>query len=295
MVLSSNWLSLQSSNDSAGTKKKVRAKGGEKKRTGKKERVSKADSAVKPSAQDLQKKAKTTTGSKLMDMVANMTREIAKVEQERLKEKGSSLALVAEDGHESVLKQRLNEDVAKKPSSRTNEVGKYVSMDCEFVGVGPEGKDSALARVSIVNFYGNVVLDLFVRPKEPVTDWRTWVSGIKPHHMANAVTQEECQKQVEKVLRGRILVGHSVHHDLTALMLSHPRRMIRDTSRHIPFRQQYSEGKTPSLKKLTKEVLNLEIQEGEHSSIEDARATMLLYKSDKLEFEKLHKKQFGGA
>ncbi|QEU61465.1 Rex4 [Kluyveromyces lactis] len=287
MVLSSNWLSLQKSTDSDSVNKN---KGGKKTKSNSKKRTV----SVNKDKQHVDKKKKNGTGSKIMDMVANMNKEIAKVEQERMKNNhADGQTINSDDGFESVLKQKLNEDVAKKSLSRTNEVGKYVSMDCEFVGVGPDGKDSALARVSIVNYYGNVVLDLFVRPKEPVTDWRTWVSGIKPHHMANAVTQEDCQKQVSNVLKGRILVGHSVHHDLTALMLSHPRRMIRDTSRHMPFRQKYSEGKTPSLKKLTKEILQLDIQDGEHSSIEDARATMLLYKSDKLEFEKLHNKQFG--
>jgi len=51
-------------------------------------------------------------------------------------------------------------------------------MDCEMVGVGPEGKESVLARVSIVNYYGNVILDKFVLPREKVVDYRTHVSGI---------------------------------------------------------------------------------------------------------------------
>lgn len=48
-----------------------------------------------------------------------------------------------------------------------------------MVGVGPEGSESVLARVSIVNFHGAVVLDRFVRPREKVTDYRTWVSGVR--------------------------------------------------------------------------------------------------------------------
>ena len=48
-----------------------------------------------------------------------------------------------------------------------------------MVGVGPEGSESTLARVSIVNYHGVVMLDQFVRPREKVTDYRTWVSGIR--------------------------------------------------------------------------------------------------------------------
>lgn len=53
-----------------------------------------------------------------------------------------------------------------------------------MVGVGgAENERSALARVSIVNFHGHLVMDTFVKPKEPVTDWRTWVSGVSPASM----------------------------------------------------------------------------------------------------------------
>jgi hypothetical protein len=54
-----------------------------------------------------------------------------------------------------------------------------------MVGVGPFGLESVLARVTVVNFVGDVVLDEFVLPQEPVTDWRTPVSGVRKEDMAN--------------------------------------------------------------------------------------------------------------
>jgi RNA exonuclease 4 len=78
--------------------------------------------------------------------------------------------------------------LAPEAGSKT-EVGKYIAMDCEMVGVGEgDHENSALARVSIVNFHGHCVLDCFVKPKEKVTDWRTWVSGVSPKDMANGIT-----------------------------------------------------------------------------------------------------------
>lgn len=41
-----------------------------------------------------------------------------------------------------------------------------------MVGTGPNGSVSALARVCLVNGAGAVLLDTFVRPNEPVTDYR---------------------------------------------------------------------------------------------------------------------------
>ena len=56
---------------------------------------------------------------------------------------------------------------------------KHLAMDCEMVGVGPGGKESALALVAIVNSLGSVVYRSYVAPRERVVDYRTAVSGIK--------------------------------------------------------------------------------------------------------------------
>lgn len=171
------------------------------------------------------------------------------------------------------------------------EIGKYVGIDCEMVGVGGDEDRSVLARVSIVNFHGTQVYDSFVRPEEFVTDWRTHVSGISPKHMATARSFKEVQVEVEKILKDRIIIGHAVKNDMEVMMLTHPKKDIRDTSKFSGFRK-YSAGRSPSLKKLAKEVLGVDIQEGEHSSIEDARATMLLFRRYKSAFDIEHAARF---
>ena len=185
------------------------------------------------------------------------------------------------------------EDTINEGLSSTVEAGKFIAIDCEMVGVGPTpDTDSALARISIVNYHGHQVYDSFVQPKEAVTDYRTFVSGITPQLLQSARTFENVQADVAKLLDGKILVGHAIKHDLDALLLSYPKRDIRDTSRHLAYRQ-LAGGKTPSLKKLAREVLGVDIQGGQHSSIEDARATMMLFRREKAGFEKEHMKKFG--
>lgn len=93
-----------------------------------------------------------------------------------------------------------------------------------MVGVGPPitndrgeiDTESSLARVSLVNFHGQIVLDTFVKQKEKVTDYRTAVSGVRPADLVgkNALLFEEVQKKVADILKGRCLVGHAVHNDL---------------------------------------------------------------------------------
>jgi RNA exonuclease 4 len=172
------------------------------------------------------------------------------------------------------------------------ELGKYLAIDCEMVGVGADGYESALARVSIVDFHGRQVYDSYVRPRERVTDWRTHVSGIAPKHMHAARTFDDVQKQVAELMKGRILVGHDLKHDLQALMLEHPSKLIRDTARFSGFRK-YGHGPKPALRVLAKEILDVEIQTGQHSSIEDARVSMLLFRRHKPGFDVEHANKFG--
>jgi RNA exonuclease 4 len=171
------------------------------------------------------------------------------------------------------------------------QLGKYVAIDCEMVGVGEGGHDDALARVSVVDFHGRQVYDSFVKPRERVVDWRTHVSGVAPRHMKTARGFEEVQREVAELLKGRIVVGHDVKHDLRVLELDHPGKMIRDTAKFSGFRK-YGNGPKPALRVLAKEILGVEIQTGQHSSIEDARVAMLLFRKHKPAFDVEHANRY---
>jgi RNA exonuclease 4 len=180
----------------------------------------------------------------------------------------------------------------------THKVGKYIALDCEMVGVGaaPDYSDSLLARVSVVNFHGEQLYDSYVQPPPGIVvgDYRTQWSGIKPEHLREGVARPfaEVQREISSLLDGRVLVGHAVRNDLAVLMLSHPKRDVRDTARHAAFRVA-SKGKAPALRNLAKEELGWTIQTGEHSSLEDARATMMLFRKEKKAFEEENRRKFG--
>jgi RNA exonuclease 4 len=69
--------------------------------------------------------------------------------------------------------------------AKDRQPGPCIALDCEMVGVGPMGRESTLARVSVVNYFGAVLMDEFVRQKEQVTDWRTQWSGVRARDMIN--------------------------------------------------------------------------------------------------------------
>ena len=166
---------------------------------------------------------------------------------------------------------------------------KALALDCEMVGVGAGGSKSALARATLVNSFGNVVYDEYVRPMERIVDYRTHISGIRPKHMNKAKDFSIVQKDIAELITGRVLVGHALHHDLKVLLLGHPKKDIRDTSEYEVFRR---EGKRRSLKDLAAQELSVKIQQQEHCPIEDARAAMFIYKKHKKSWEKNKKEQF---
>lgn len=125
--------------------------------------------------------------------------------------------------------------VVKK--NNQNRITKFLAMDCEMVGVGYDGNDHMLARVSIVNKFGDCIYDKFVKAREEVKDYRTEISGVRKEDLLNGEDFTVVQKEVSELLKGRILVGHSLKNDLSVLFLSHPKRNIRDTSRYKPFRK----------------------------------------------------------
>lgn len=147
-----------------------------------------------------------------------------------------------------------------------------LAIDCEMVECYHH--KSVLARVSIVNLFGHPILDRYVAPPAKVTDYRTRWSGIRRQDLVNAPDFDSVQKEVAELIKNRIVVGHSVKNDFEVLKLNHPADMIRDTSVYFKYLFQ---GKTPSLKKLSETVLGLNIQKGEHDSVQDAQATMKLY------------------
>ncbi|XP_070692256.1 interferon-stimulated 20 kDa exonuclease-like 2 [Pempheris klunzingeri] len=167
---------------------------------------------------------------------------------------------------------------------------KYLAIDCEMVGTGPKGSISQLARCSIVSYDGDVVYDKFINPSVPVTDYRTRWSGIQRRDLVNATPYCEARNEILRLLMGKVVIGHAVHNDFKVLGYTHPAAFTRDTSQ-IPLlnlKAGFAVNECASLKRLTKAILNKDIQTGKkgHSSVEDARATMELYKLVEEEWER---------
>ena len=167
-----------------------------------------------------------------------------------------------------------------------------------MVGVGWAGRQSALARVSLVDWHGNVVLDEYVKPDEEVTDYRTYVSGITPQHLQDAThTVATIRPIVADLLRDRVLVGHALKNDLHILQLHHPWYDIRDTAKYEPFMQVRFDDGVLWPRKLRDLIAARQIdikgsdgqsfQQGQHCSVLDAIAALKLYQTVRIKWEKV--------
>ena len=156
-----------------------------------------------------------------------------------------------------------------------------LALDCEMIGTGSGGLHSILARVSLVNSHLEPVYDSFVQPSDAVTDYRTHVSGITAESLREAPPFAVVQREVASIIKGRVLVGHGLGGDMQVLCLGHPRWLLRDTAHCkliCPVRPL-------GLKRLMADKFGVEVQEGEHDSVEDARCAMRLYLLVQAEWE----------
>ncbi|XP_056137981.1 apoptosis-enhancing nuclease [Lampris incognitus] len=164
-----------------------------------------------------------------------------------------------------------------------------VALDCEMVGTGLGGRCSELARCSILDYHGNILYDKYIRPCQPVTDYRTRWSGIQRHHLQNAVPFTEAREEILGILEGKVVVGHSIYNDFRALDYFHPSHMVRDTSatRLLSRLAGFPPERCASLKILASRLLDRRIQDGKkgHCSVQDAQAALDLYKLVEVDWE----------
>lgn len=154
---------------------------------------------------------------------------------------------------------------------------RVIAIDCEMVE--GESVEHMLARVSLVDYEGRIVYDVYVKPREEVKDYRTSITGITKEVLRRKGEDfDTVRRKVVELLRNKLVVGHAVHHDFQALDLEQPaRNTIRDTCTFSELRPP-NRKQTPSLRLLAEYWLDKSVQGGSHSSVEDARTAMMLYK-----------------
>ncbi|KAI0932515.1 hypothetical protein AcW2_001121 [Taiwanofungus camphoratus] len=115
--------------------------------------------------------------------------------------------------------------------------GKYVAVAAQVVYYGIISRLPMVARVTMSDYRGAVILDTFVRPTQPISDYRTAETGLQPVILASAPTFIDVQRQVAALIKDKILIGYSLWHFLSVMGLSHPAIDTRDVALFMAFRR----------------------------------------------------------
>jgi len=174
-----------------------------------------------------------------------------------------------------------------------------VAIDCEFVCVqeplmetNEETKEEVvvrparlvLARVSVVRGEGPMMgvpfIDDYIATSEPVVDYLTRFSGLSPGDLDRSIsthyltTMKHAYVKLRALIeRGVTFIGHGLKKDFQMLNLFVPATQIFDTVDLFSLPNQ----RKLSLRFLAVHLLQTDIQQQTHDSIEDARTALQLY------------------
>jgi DNA polymerase III epsilon subunit-like protein len=186
----------------------------------------------------------------------------------------------AADGHPSPRWRRFAPPVAPSTSP------KIFAFDCEMVLV--DGDVSALARCTLVQLPSEeVVLDILVKPEEPIIDYVTRFSGITEEMLANVTTTlSDAQRALMQFIDTEtFVIGHSLENDFKACCML-PNCRVVDTTYLFP--HPAGPPYKNALRYLAQSYLKRIIQRGEHDSAEDALTAAHL-----VELKLIHGPNFG--
>ncbi|CRL20691.1 Polynucleotidyl transferase, ribonuclease H fold [Penicillium camemberti] len=173
-----------------------------------------------------------------------------------------------------------------QPTNPNSTHRKAIVLDCAMIETTVCTNE--LAFITAIDFLtGEVLINSYVSPTAPVTDWLTPVSGITHEKMDAALTEgnvfasnAEARGALRKFLnRDTVLIGHALQHDLRTLSLIHGR--IVDTSvitSEAVFPSVSAKITLPrvwGLDTLAEELVGIKMRGGVegHNSLEDALAT----------------------
>ncbi|KAF8321547.1 hypothetical protein DL93DRAFT_2034817, partial [Clavulina sp. PMI_390] len=155
----------------------------------------------------------------------------------------------------------------------------FVALSTQCVGIGANGTVPMVARVSLVDFRGQIILDTYIRPTNPVFSYRTTQTGIEPHHLENAPPFEQVKAIVEASIRGKTVVGHTLWEDFEVMGLRHPAYDTRDTALYLPYREALKMmNRVIGLPTLVFRFMQHSIAVQRQDSLENARALIDLYR-----------------
>ncbi|KAL5495586.1 hypothetical protein ACEPAI_1049 [Sanghuangporus weigelae] len=182
---------------------------------------------------------------------------------------------MSQDGKARIMPQPSHSQ-ARPPHNPS----KYVSVSTQYVLATPQ-RVPILARVSVVDYRGNILYDSFVRPTHQIEDLRSSITGLLAEHLLSneAMHPSAVKEQVSALFQGKIIIGHSLWMHFSLLGLTHPALDTRDVALYLPFHRSVSSSTVTPLKSLVSHLMRRKIGRSYEHPLEEARAALDLFRS----------------
>lgn len=151
-------------------------------------------------------------------------------------------------------------------------------------------KHPVLLSVSVVNYYGYPLFEALVKPNDEIESWDTQVTGLnkklwnKKANGAKLIDAEKAKDTVAELFdSGDTLIAHGCDRVLELLDMDDSDLVTIDTMELRRFRKN-GLARKPGLKRTMLRYFDLEIQDPEYDTLENARSVMLLYRAFKKEY-----------
>jgi len=145
-----------------------------------------------------------------------------------------------------------------------------VAMDVERVCSSRQGKNvEEPIHVTLISYDGQVIYSTYVMPRYKVIDYREKITGIIDFSKYDFRLYDDVKLDIDRIIGDSIVVGHAIFDDLDLFGL---KKTYFDTLSLV-------DGQRVSLQVMMAYVFGVAIQNGVHSSIDDAMSAMLLYRA----------------
>ncbi|CAK91468.1 unnamed protein product (macronuclear) [Paramecium tetraurelia] len=179
---------------------------------------------------------------------------------------------------QSITEAMQNYDVRFAVPGSQNQTGSILAIDCEMVECENEIGASVqmLARITVVNYNGYVVLDQYYKPRFKVINYITRISGITPQIIKDKPVYNDFEKlKLQLLFKDKTIIGHTLKSDFDAMEFNLEDYQTRDLMK-VDF-LKLDEGS-----RFKKDVF-------EHSSEVDARAALFIFRKFRNEINLYYK------
>lgn len=159
---------------------------------------------------------------------------------------------------------------------------KFYSIDVECVATGKDHNARAVAQISLVDEYERVLLDLYVRPEQPIVSYLTPLTGLTKEVLdTHGMPLTQALKYLREYLpKYAILVGQSIGKDVGWLGLKEGvdfESMVDLAGLYKFWNDQFHSWSIFSLDHMARVVLGLDSRGGPHNAVGDALKSIRLF------------------